>query len=87
MNRLLESPPDAADEIDLTGVALVGVLFGVIFVAAGWLGQHPVLRAMAETYHEKGSLSAGQTLFGDLAVLTVIGVTYFWHKLHFAKPR
>jgi hypothetical protein len=58
-----------ASQSDLGAVALVGLMFGFIVVAAGVAQQQPVLKGIAEAYGVSPALAPAETIFLGLGLI------------------
>jgi hypothetical protein len=78
INTKLHHPLDPENEVDVSGIALVGIFVGAILALAGISGNHPVLAAMAEFCRMQSSLTPNQTLGIGVLCLTASAVAYAW---------
>jgi hypothetical protein len=68
------------DEFDLSGLALVALLLGALFVSVGVLRQCVALDAFASDYGVRASLSAAQTLSVGSLLLGVSAILHRWNR-------
>jgi hypothetical protein len=81
MNPIDEDDEESRDAVDLGALSRVGTLMGAYLAMAGILGEHPVLRAMAESYTMEPALTPGQTLGLGLALIAASVATKIAHVI------